>query len=111
MRKIRPMSQGKRRPGYSGRRLPRPRRSLTTSLPQRIRYFRLRAELSGVELCARLGVTSGALSRWEHGSNTPTLEMIEQIAHECGVDPLRLLHSDEVPPPVLGKRNGKQRAA
>jgi transcriptional regulator with XRE-family HTH domain len=51
-------------------------------LAQAIRAARTARELTQGELAARLGVTQGTISFWEHGSESPTVEHLIALAIE-----------------------------
>lgn len=55
-------------------------------LAARIRWWRERAGLKGIELAAACDVTPSAVSRWEGGSAAPAQKMLAAIAAACGVD-------------------------
>lgn len=57
----------------------------------RLRAMRLRAGLSQAALGARLGVTAGAINRYEMGRRRVPLRDVPRIASILGVTPMRLL--------------------
>ncbi len=50
------------------------------NLPENIRYFRKEKHLTQDQLAEALGVTVGAVSKWESGATTPELNMLVDIA-------------------------------
>ncbi len=46
-------------------------------------YARRQADLSQIELAAKLGVSSSDVSRWEKGRRQPRLSMLQRIAEVC----------------------------
>ncbi len=54
----------------------------TQALAQAIREARLAQGLTQGELAARVGVSQGAVSFWEHGAETPLLEHVILLALE-----------------------------
>lgn len=47
---------------------------------------RLRAGLTQAQLADRLGVPQSSVSRWEHGTNIPTVEALQKISEVLGVN-------------------------
>jgi transcriptional regulator with XRE-family HTH domain len=60
----------------------------------RLRTLRLRAGLSQAALGARLGLTAGAINRYEMGHRRVALEDIPRIASIFGVAPVTLLGAE-----------------
>ncbi|HEV2283287.1 MAG TPA: helix-turn-helix transcriptional regulator [bacterium] len=60
----------------------------------RLRTFRLRAGLSQAALGARLGLTAGAINRYEMGHRRVPLEDVPRIASILGVAPVTLLGAE-----------------
>ncbi|HEU5292873.1 MAG TPA: helix-turn-helix transcriptional regulator [Cyclobacteriaceae bacterium] len=58
------------------------------SLGENIRLLRVHAEMSQKTLAGKLDVDESQLSRWERDEFTPGIEMLVQIADECGVHPI-----------------------
>jgi excisionase family DNA binding protein len=50
-------------------------------LGQKLKTARHRLGLSQPELAVTLGVSSGAISRWEHGNRIPWMKHSQQILH------------------------------
>lgn len=58
---------------------------MSTSLGQKIRYFRKRAGLSQMELELEIGASNGSLSRIESGETNPMKETLEKISRTLGL--------------------------
>ena len=54
------------------------------SLPQNIRRFRKERKLTQEQLAAAMGVTPGAVYKWESGQSTPELHLIAELADFFG---------------------------
>lgn len=54
-------------------------------LAENLRVLRARRKLSGVKVAESIGVTQGALSLWENGTNSMTLESACKVADFYGV--------------------------
>ena len=61
------------------------------ALSDLLRQARIDAEISQVELARRLGMSQAAISQWETGSRSPTIEDLYRLANELGTDILDLL--------------------
>jgi len=68
----------------------------------RLRAFRLRAHLSQAALGARLGITAGAINRYEMGGRRVPLKDVRRIASILGVPPMALLGAE-----TAGGRGGR----
>lgn len=87
----------------------------------RLRAFRLRARLSQAALGARLGLTAGAINRYEMGGRRVPLKDVRRIASILGVPPMALLGAEtaggrsaervEEEAPLYGKRGLRPGAA
>lgn len=53
-------------------------------LAQNIRYLRMKAGLTQVEIAELVCSSAGCVSNWEAGRNEPDLEMIIQLAEHFG---------------------------
>jgi transcriptional regulator with XRE-family HTH domain len=60
--------------------------SLSSELAHRIRFWRKRAGLKGIELAAALNLSPSAISQWERGHASPSHETLERVAIACGID-------------------------
>jgi transcriptional regulator with XRE-family HTH domain len=67
----------------------------------RLRTFRLRAHLSQAALGARLGLTAGAINRYEMGRRRVPLRAIPRMASILGIAPMTLLGTE-----AAGRRGG-----
>jgi transcriptional regulator with XRE-family HTH domain len=56
-----------------------------SDLANRIKAWRESARLTQEQLAKALGVTSGAVCRWERGYNGPQAARLNDIAAACGV--------------------------
>lgn len=70
-----------------------PRPDLAEELPQRIRHFRRRAGLKGIELAAAIGMVPSSVSQFERGRRLPDIPTLQKIAGACGVTLATLLHA------------------
>lgn len=60
----------------------------------RLRAFRLRARFTQSELATRLGLTAGAINRYEMGGRRVPLKDVRRMASILGVAPMALLGAD-----------------
>lgn len=54
---------------------------------ERLRYLRFKKGVKQKVLAKLLGVTPAAVSNWERGTDTPSVENIKKIADYFGVEP------------------------
>jgi len=73
--------------------------AITMDIGKRIREAREEYGMSGVVLARRAGVSSAHLNMIEHGSRTPSLGLLEKIAHELRTEPAEFLRE----PALAGK--------
>ena len=52
------------------------------SIGEQIRKYRIEAGLTQEKLAEALGVTVGAVSKWENGNNTPDIVMLGILAEK-----------------------------
>ena len=64
---------------------------LTQNFPKQVRALRARLTLSQAEFAAKVAIAPSYVSMLERGQRTPTLDIIDQIAGKCGVDPQTLV--------------------
>lgn len=83
-----------------------PRPEMAVQLPRRIRHFRRKAGLKGIELAALIGKVPSSVSQFERGRRIPDIVTLEQIAQACGVDLQTLLYA-----PIEDQDNGNDQAA
>ena len=55
------------------------------SLSENIKALRKERKLTQEQLAAALGVTTGAVHKWEAGLSIPELDMIIRTAERCGL--------------------------
>lgn len=66
-------------------------------LPGYLKAWRKRAGMTQVELADRLGVTQGAITRWERGARAISLDQLSDLAALYNVPLTAMLrHPDEV---------------
>ena len=65
----------------------------TESVPNRLREWRLRADLSQAALAAAAGYTPAQVSRWERGRHTLTLATAASLARVLGCHAEELLEA------------------
>lgn len=58
-----------------------------------IREWRLHLDVSQTEIASRMGISKGAISRYESGSRRISTRLLAQLGQAFGVDPKRLLES------------------
>lgn len=73
----------------------RPSRPLSATLPARLRFWRLRAGLTGRQLAGRCDLTPSSLSNYEQGIREPAFVILERIAAGLHMELAELLHSEE----------------
>jgi len=65
------------------------------TLPQLLKYRRLYLKLKQTELATKSGVKQNYISDIEHGKSTPTLETVNKLLKELGVDNVEKLIENE----------------
>ncbi len=83
-----------------------------TTLGERIKYFRLKADLNQDTASQKLNMTSGHLGRIERGERKPTAERLEQFAklYKCKVsDFYQDIEEEQQGIPVIGLLNEQSR--
>lgn len=55
-------------------------------LAKALRIARAAANISQNEVATRVSVHESAVSRWENGTRTPSLEQVDEIAKALGID-------------------------
>lgn len=66
-------------------------RSKYVKMGQKIRYYRLSLELGQGVLAEQIGITPQYLSKIEHGSARPSMDLVFRIADELQVQAAQLL--------------------
>lgn len=61
-----------------------------------LKQFRDDRGLTQPQLAKELGVTTGALSRWESGARVPRTETLRLIVEKTGISPAALLGMEQV---------------
>ena len=56
----------------------------------KIAKYRKKAGLTQIELAEKIGASQSALSRWESGKETPSMEILEKIAETLEITPFDL---------------------
>lgn len=59
-----------------------------------IKYYRNEAKLTQKDLAEKSGISLRALSNYENGTRTPSMEVIIKIAGALGVDPLDIVEEE-----------------
>lgn len=65
--------------------------SINTDVGRRIKYFRKKRGLTLVKLAERLHISKSALSKYENGQVSITLDQVWQIADQLDINPLYLI--------------------
>ena len=63
---------------------------------------RRRAGLTQSALAERLGTTTSAVSRWEHGKVDPAFATVDRVARACGIELYEVLAEPDVDEHELG---------
>jgi len=66
---------------------------LTMNFPKQVAALRKHLHLSQKEFAEKVGVVPSYVSMLERGQRTPTLDVIDQIAERCNVDPQILVRA------------------
>ena len=77
------------------------------TIGQRIKYLRLKYNMTGNELGARLNVTRNAVSQWETDKRIPTSQMLSELAKLFNVSTDYLINGTTSPAfkPTLSERD------
>ncbi len=64
----------------------RPHPAQAREIPQRIRYWRLKAGLTRQVLADKVGVDLSNVSHWERGQSYPQLMNLVRVCEVCGIE-------------------------
>ena len=72
--------------------------SSTVSFADNLRAARARLKLNQTDLGRQVGIGQGAITKWETGKSTPTVDQLLVIAHALGTTAADLLAGLTLPP-------------
>lgn len=63
-------------------------------ISENIKYYRIEAKMKQKDLAEKSGISLRALSNYENGSRTPSIEVIIKIAETLGIDPKDIIDEE-----------------
>lgn len=63
-------------------------------IAENIKYYRIEAKMKQKDLAEKSGISLRALSNYENGSRTPSIEVIIKIAETLGIDPKDIIDEE-----------------